>query len=285
MWVGGAVFSLAGTAAVPAAPPPDTQRSPAASRLQPLTAADTEGARQAFERVLAAAGHIQEKTPAPRFTPREELLPGGGRRVSDHPRFLSTDRIEVGVGARVRLEAHPDRRHGTAPDGRMMIYAPDPIQPGSSISHWDTRASPDLLMEPFVRPGTSGTDPDLTVPLLEDLGWPRGSSSFRLVPLDRPQAGLFDPRPFGGAPGNPATTLGEARLNVLHHVFSVWEGIIGSNVAIDTKVLWVPLFCEAGRGAALAGAGPTGAFAEFEGLPSPELWYPAALAESLTGRD
>lgn len=278
---GGLVISI--TAA--AAPLPAVAASPAKSRQRALSAADTAAAREAIEALFADAGLFTGGPPPARLNPRAEALPGGGERIFHHPRFLNTDRVADQPGALLRLSADPDRKFGASPDGRMMLFAPDPVQPGSSISHWDTRATPDLLMEPFLRPGLSGDDPDLTVPLLEDLGWRRGSAHFMIVPLDRPEAGLFDPRPFPGAPGNPATTLGQARLNVLEHVLSVWEGIVASAVPIDVSVVWLPLFCQPGVGAALAGAGPTGAFAQIEGLPSPELWYPAALAESLVGRD
>ena len=53
---------------------------------------------------------------------------------------------------------------------RPRLYAPNPTEPGSSISHWDTSATPNLLMEPNL----SGDLPhavDLTLPLLRDIGW------------------------------------------------------------------------------------------------------------------
>jgi len=53
---------------------------------------------------------------------------------------------------------------------RPLLYAPDPLSPGSSVSHWDTSAFPNLLMEPFISPDlTHGLD--LTLPLLRDIGW------------------------------------------------------------------------------------------------------------------
>ena len=57
---------------------------------------------------------------------------------------------------------------------RPLLYTPNPRQPGSSVSHWDTSASPNLLMEPAINADltTTLTAPkDLTLPLLKDLGW------------------------------------------------------------------------------------------------------------------
>ncbi|MTV36083.1 PA domain-containing protein [Duganella radicis] len=65
-------------------------------------------------------------------------------------------------------------RAGTDALGRVLMYAPRPNQPGSSVSHYDTSATPNQLMEPAinadlkheVRPPF-----DLTFPLLRDIGW------------------------------------------------------------------------------------------------------------------
>jgi len=59
---------------------------------------------------------------------------------------------------------------GTDGSGRVKLYAPNPVETGSSISHWDTSATPDLLMEPFLTPGLT-SDLDLTDDLMVDMGW------------------------------------------------------------------------------------------------------------------
>jgi hypothetical protein len=57
---------------------------------------------------------------------------------------------------------------GGHPSGHIRMYAPSPVQQGSSVSHWDTALVPDELMEPFA----SATMADVvTTPLLRDLGW------------------------------------------------------------------------------------------------------------------
>ena len=57
---------------------------------------------------------------------------------------------------------------------RVYLFTPNPYQPGSSVSHYDTLATPSLLMEPFATPNekiaVSAPD-DLTLELLRDIGW------------------------------------------------------------------------------------------------------------------
>ncbi len=63
---------------------------------------------------------------------------------------------------------------GTDALNRPLLYTPNPRAAGSSVSHWDTIATRNLLMEPFINADLtfSLTAPfDLTVPLLKDLGW------------------------------------------------------------------------------------------------------------------
>jgi len=50
-----------------------------------------------------------------------------------------------------------------------MLYAPNPVMPGSSVSHWDEFAEPDLLMEPFTSPDIFD-QLDLTPAQLKDVG-------------------------------------------------------------------------------------------------------------------
>lgn len=63
---------------------------------------------------------------------------------------------------------------GASPGGQALMNAPNPVQPGSSISHWDPIAFPNQLMEPAINSDlTHAVDApvDLTRPLLADIGW------------------------------------------------------------------------------------------------------------------
>ena len=53
---------------------------------------------------------------------------------------------------------------------RVMMYTPDPVATGSSVSHFDTSTSPNTLMEPSIN-ADLGSGVDLTLPLFRDLGW------------------------------------------------------------------------------------------------------------------
>ncbi len=64
--------------------------------------------------------------------------------------------------------AGADYRH------RLYMWTPNPVQPGSSVSHYDVLAKPNLLMEPFAEPNQAiavSPPKDLTLPLLRDIGW------------------------------------------------------------------------------------------------------------------
>jgi len=65
-------------------------------------------------------------------------------------------------------------RAGADNIGRALLYAPNPFQGGSSVSHYDVSAFPNLLMEPAINGDLTHevTPPfDLTFPLLQDIGW------------------------------------------------------------------------------------------------------------------
>jgi hypothetical protein len=57
------------------------------------------------------------------------------------------------------------------PGAHMRLYAPATFDDGSSVSHWDTVAFPNLLMEPNITANPQGLT-DLTGCVLADMGWP-----------------------------------------------------------------------------------------------------------------
>jgi len=63
---------------------------------------------------------------------------------------------------------------GADSQGRLYLYTPNPYAAGSSVSHYDTSATRNLLMEPFDTPGLTTflvAPYDLTYHLLRDIGW------------------------------------------------------------------------------------------------------------------
>jgi uncharacterized repeat protein (TIGR01451 family) len=99
-----------------------------------------------------------------------------------------------GVTATIRLD--PSQLAGTDPEGRPRMYAPDPLDEGSSVSHWDVTAFPDLLMEPRIS-ASLGHGVDLTTALFQDLGWFADASIAAFmrhhVLLDHDRDGRVDP--------------------------------------------------------------------------------------------
>ncbi len=57
---------------------------------------------------------------------------------------------------------------GTGAGGHVQMYAPNPAESGSSVSHFSTALSPNELMEPFA---TATSDLRLTAELFKDIGW------------------------------------------------------------------------------------------------------------------
>jgi len=58
---------------------------------------------------------------------------------------------------------------GKRGDGAVQVFAPNPYQPGSSISHVDTDVAPNELMEPYLTPPPKNLN--FSLAMLDDLGW------------------------------------------------------------------------------------------------------------------
>jgi hypothetical protein len=88
---------------------------------------------------------------------------------------IKTQLATATVNATVGLDT--TRRAGTIVEGGVsyaLVYTPTPVDPGSSVSHYDTSMSPNQTMEPFDTgdaPNTVSPPADLSLPLLQDLGW------------------------------------------------------------------------------------------------------------------
>ena len=74
-------------------------------------------------------------------------------------------------GVSVEFFTDPSRQAGTN-QNLVRLYAPTTVALGSSISHFDTVAAPNLLMEPFINSDLrSASNLDLTPSLMQDIGW------------------------------------------------------------------------------------------------------------------
>lgn len=83
-----------------------------------------------------------------------------------------TLRSELENGVTVSIVTSSSILRGADSQGRVKLFSPDPPEGGSSVSHFDFSAFPNLLMEPAASPGIlSAVNVDLTDELFSDLGW------------------------------------------------------------------------------------------------------------------
>lgn len=74
-------------------------------------------------------------------------------------------------GAQVN-SATPVISPGVTSAGHLRLYAPNPVQQGSSVAHWDSNAELSLLLRPFDDPAQkASTGVDVTICALVDMGW------------------------------------------------------------------------------------------------------------------
>lgn len=156
----------------------------------------------------------------------------------------NTLKAQIASGLSATLRTDPALLAGADAQGRVMLYTPNPFQPGSSVSHWDVSTTPNLLMEPATNSDLTSSV-DLTRYAFEDLGWlprttgvPAGARP--AIAALRPNA----PNPFASStsirfevPRDALTDLGvydiSGRLvrSLLHERFPagshvvVWDGI------------------------------------------------------------
>ncbi len=78
-------------------------------------------------------------------------------------------------GANVRNASGALTAGREAGTGRVELFAPNPYQNGSSVSHYGTAVTPSLLMEPIIVAGIA-LDLDLTRQQMRDIGWYRDAN-------------------------------------------------------------------------------------------------------------
>src|SRR4029079_1665938 len=62
----------------------------------------------------------------------------------------NTIKAQLGAGVNATLLLDHSIPGGADAQGRVLLYAPNPVEGGSSVSHWDKSAFPNLLMEPDI---------------------------------------------------------------------------------------------------------------------------------------
>ena len=102
-------------------------------------------------------------------------LENHGASPADYPSMTDAQRVaaSTSTGNLHWVGPNVQAASGVLTAGRfgthVQMFAPNPQQPGSSVSHWDTAATPNQIMEPSYT-GALHT-PVLELPLFQDIGW------------------------------------------------------------------------------------------------------------------
>ena len=105
-----------------------------------------------------------------------------------------------------------------------------------------------------------------------------------VVNNNAPNQGFNDPTVAAPVGGNVGTTVGAQRLIAFQFAADIWGGLLSSAVPIRVGAQFSALTCDA-FSAVLGSAGPNTVFRDFAGAPVTATWYPAALANALSGTD
>ncbi len=115
--------------------------------------------------------------------------------------------LPLAGGATANLALDLATRAGADASGNMLMYAPDPRQPGSSTSHFDVSATPNVLMEPAINPDlTHNVATDSTIAQMKDIGW------LGALPNPPPTVSLVNPACASTVGGRTITVTGTGFL-------------------------------------------------------------------------
>ena len=106
----------------------------------------------------------------------------------------------VWIGSQVTAAVPGVLSSGADGSNHARVYTPNPVDPGSSVSHFDTSLTPNQLMEPNISSDLTNTvipPQDLTYSLMKDIGWCQGCPTPSPVPTP-------SPTPTPTAPANNA---------------------------------------------------------------------------------
>jgi PA domain-containing protein/flagellar hook capping protein FlgD len=176
--------------------------------------------------ILIADNAASATPPTLRGTDGTLTVTAGGVRQADG----NTIRAQLGAGVNVTMTVDPAKLSGADDNHHPLLFAPSPLQGGSSLSHWDVQAFPDLLMEPAIN--TSLHDNvDLAREAFEDIGWlPRVTA---VDPAGPPTVRLPDniPNPFVAATtihfalergGNGDLSIFDVSGRLIRHLAQGW---------------------------------------------------------------
>ena len=147
---------------------------------------------------------------------------------------------------------------GKDASGHPLIYSINPVESGSSVSHWDKTETPNQLMEPNISNDLThsvsvGTNrPDLTFSVLRDIGWCSGCAqppppSPTPTPSPPPNDNFANAQVVAGCSGSVTGSnllatkeVGEptqlqASSGSMRSVWYQWQAPSSASVTIDTE--------------------------------------------------
>src|SRR3546814_20153052 len=81
--------------------------------------------------------------------------------------------FKANLPAQVGLVVDPDKLQGADDAGHPRLFMPDPVQGGSSGSHYDTALAPNALMEPTINDSLAPSHNPATSPTLRPIQTPQ----------------------------------------------------------------------------------------------------------------
>ncbi|WP_229474033.1 PA domain-containing protein [Pseudoduganella lurida] len=115
-------------------------------------------------------------------------------------------------------------------------------------------------------------------------GSAQAAAQIVIINANAPGVGFNETTPATPVGGNNGTTLGQQRLIAFTYAANLWGAKLDSSVPITIQASFEPLSCTASS-ATLGSAGALEVFSDFPNAPKADTWYPAALANKLSGVD
>jgi hypothetical protein len=187
----------------------------------------------------------------------------------------NTIKAQLANNVNATLFADPSAIAGVDSSARPLMYAPNPVDQGSSVSHWDVSLTPNQVMEPDI----SGdlfhvvTPPqDLTFSLLRDIGWTGPIAPTILTEQGTNNAAAVDSvthtrGPFANVDPYNLSTTGDTRTRIIFLTSDLGLNPTDDLSVLQVKASGIPLVVE--------GAGPNGSLGgtsyivvRLDGLPA-----------------
>ncbi len=160
-------------------------------------------------------------------------------RMSNRQRadaIVSQDRLHF-IGKSV-VNSSDRLASGADENGHVLLYAPQTLQPGSSLSHFDRSASPNELMEPVLRFAVNNVG--LAANVLRDIGWSvrrggcdgdcDGDLRVRVPELVAAVRVALGEEPIGSC--LPADAARDGRISIADLIRSVRSSLVGCGGAV-----------------------------------------------------